>query len=155
MALLLDKECIKSMRKVAQNLIGQSESDGCVLCDGGGHMLVQEGVGTKDPLLLAALGAGVFAGSRELAQMLGEENFSVVLHQGEHKSIFIRSVDEEILLVVIFSKPDSAGLVRLYAGPAAERLKGLLEQARRSGTEISDPERSFVLKDGADIFARG
>lgn len=153
MALLLNESCIKEMKRIAVNLIKQSEADGCVICDGGGHMLLQEGMGTKDPLLLAALGAGVFAGSRELAQMLGEDNFSAVFHQGERKSIFIRAVNEEILLVVIFSKQDSAGLVKLYAGPVAERLKGVLDDAHAQGEEVAHPEKSFILKDGSDIFS--
>lgn len=155
MALVLDRKCMEQMKRVAVNLLEQSESDGCVICDGGGHMLVQEGAGTKDPLLLAALGAGVFAGSRELAQMLGEDNFSAVFHQGERKSIFIRAVNEEILLVVIFSKEDSAGLVKLYAAPAAERLRGLFEQARKSGEEVEDAEHSFVLTEEAELFRQG
>lgn len=115
-------------------------------------MLVQEGAGTNDPLLLAALGAGVFAGSRKLAQMLGEENFSAVFHQGERKSIFIRAVNEDALLVVIFSKQDGAGLVKLYADPAAERIRGVLEELDNSGDRVDDEEKSFVLREGKDIF---
>lgn len=152
MALILGKEDMNRLKSIAVNLLEQSEADGCVLCDGGGHMLVQEGAGTNDPLLLAALGAGVFAGSRKLAQMLGEENFSAVFHQGERKSIFIRAVNEDVILVVIFSKQDGAGLVKLYADPAAERIRGVLEELDNSGDRVDDEEKSFVLREGEDIF---
>lgn len=152
MALVLGKDSIKVMKNIASTLVERAEADGCVICDGGGHMLVQEGAGTSDPLLLAALGAGVFAGSRELAAMLGEDNFSAVFHQGERKSIFIRAVNEEILLVVIFSKQDGAGLVKLYAAPAADRIRALLEELDISGDKVDHEEKSFILKEGADIF---
>lgn len=152
MALVLGKDNIRVMKNIAATLVERAEADGCVVCDGGGHMLVQQGAGTNDPLLLAALGAGVFAGSRELAEMLGEDNFSAVFHQGERKSIFIRAVNEEILLVVIFSKQDGAGLVKLYAAPAADRIKALLDEVELSGEKAEHEEKSFILKDGGDIF---
>lgn len=152
MALVLGKDEIRVMRNIASTLIERSEADGCVICDGGGHMLVQKGTGTNDPLLLSALGAGVFAGSRELAQMLGEDNFSAVFHQGERKSIFIRAVNEEILLVVIFSKQDGAGLVKLYAAPAADRIRGLLEESKKSGKNVPHEEQSFILNEEGNIF---
>jgi len=152
MALVLGKNNIKLMKNIAATLVERAEADGCIICDGGGHMLVEHGVGTNDPLLLAALGAGVFAGSRELAAMLGEDNFSAVFHQGERKSIFIRAVNEEILLVVIFSKQDGAGLVKLYASPAADRIRALLEELELTGDKAEHEEKSFVLKNGGNVF---
>jgi len=88
---------------VLLQLLARSESDDCLLCDSGGHVLALEGASKHDPFLISALGAGIFGASRELARMLGENEFSAVLHQGERKSIFLRAVDADTLLVMIFS----------------------------------------------------
>ncbi len=150
--MVLGKEDVRRMRSIARNLVEQSESSGCVICDGGGNMLIREGDISDDPLLLAALGAGVFAGSRKLAQILGEDDFSAIFHQGERRSIFIRAVNEDVLLVVVFAKQDGAGMVKLYSAPAAERIRSVIEQASQNGEHQDDREKIFVLKDGADIF---
>lgn len=155
MGLKLDGHSMNQLRRILNDLINKTEADGCLLCDGGGHALIQVGRGTKDPMLLAALGAGVFAGSRELARILGENEFSAVFHQGNRKSIFIRAVDSDVLLVVIFSRQESVGLVKLYALPAAGRLRAIFNDIYELGEEVSDdPDKSFVLSEEGSFFSR-
>ncbi len=152
MSAVVQKEHVRALKSIVGHFMARAECDGCIICDGGGHVLLQSGAGISNPLLLAALGAGVFGGSRELAQMLGEEDFSVVFHQGEHKSIFIRAVNSEILLVVTFSKQDSAGLVKLYSGPAAERIDAMFETIEEDGEQVHHEEKTFVLKTDEAVF---
>ncbi len=151
MAKVLNEGDVARMRKVLLELLDRSEADGCVVCDSGGYVLAQEGRGTTDPLLLSALGAGVFAASRELARILGEDEFSAVFHQGERKSIFLRAVTPEVLLVIIFSNTANVGLVRLYASPAALAMRAVFEELD-AGVHRDDPERAFVLTEGGDLF---
>ena len=153
MALSLTEKDVAESRKILQDLLVRAEADGCVVCDCGGYVLAQEGRGAQDPLLLSALGAGVFGASRELARLLGEDEFSAVFHQGERKSIFIRAVDTDILLVIIFSNSASVGLVKFYAAPAASELKGVFAAVREAGEQVDHPEQSFVLSQGADLFS--
>lgn len=155
MAVSLMSEDVARMRRILLNLLDRSESDGCVVCDSGGYVLAQEGRETQDPLLLSALGAGVFAASRELARMLGEDEFSAVFHQGERKSILIRAVNSEVLLVIIFSRADVVGLVRLYAAPAAAELRRLFDAMSERGGDVDHPERGFVLTEGENLFGPG
>lgn len=152
MTVSLMNEDVTRMRRILVNLLDRSESDGCVVCDSGGYVLAQEGRETQDPLLLSALGAGVFAASRELARMLGEDEFSAVFHQGERKSILIRAVNSEVLLVIIFSRADVVGLVRMYASPAADELRRLFHALNERGADRDHPERRFVLTEGESLF---
>jgi len=152
MALALREKDVARIRRILMELLDRSESDGCVVCDSGGYVLAQEGRGATDPLLLSALGAGVFAASRELARVLGEDEFSAVFHQGERRSIFIRAVNSEVLLVIIFSNTANVGLVRLYASPAAGQMKALLEEVAAEAEVVEDAERAFVLTQGGDLF---
>lgn len=152
MAFSLTEKDVLRLRRILLDLLDRSEADGCVVCDSGGYVLAQEGRGTSDPLLLSALGAGVFAASRELARILGEDEFSAVFHQGEKRSIFIRAVNREVLLVIIFSNTANVGLVRLYAGPAAGEMRGLFDEVAAAGVGVEHPERTFVLTEGGDLF---
>jgi len=150
----LTRRDVNRLRKVLIELLDQSEADSCLICDGAGHVLAHENVNRQDPLLVSALGAGVFAATRELARILGEDEFSTVLHQGVKRSILIAAATEEILLVVMFSGEHRVGLVKLYAPTAAAAVRGVFESIRDRGpTAEESADRSYVLKDTTDIFA--
>jgi len=145
MAYALRSQDVRKLNRVLQELIVRSESSACLVCDNSGYVLAQEGVKQQDSMLLSALGAGVFSASRELATLLGEDQFSSVFHQGEKKSIFISAANEEVLLVTIFSNESSVGLVKLYARPAARSIQGIIEVARDREERVESPEHHFVL----------
>ena len=154
MAHLLQERDALRLRKVLLHLLARSESDDCLLCDTGGHMLALEGASQHDPFLISALGAGIFGASRELARMLGENEFSAVLHQGERKSIFLRAVDADTLLVMIFSQSANVGLVKLYSTPAVDELRLILADLKQAQS-VAAPEdaRPFVLSQDPQLFS--
>ncbi|MBN2449794.1 MAG: roadblock/LC7 domain-containing protein [Lentisphaeria bacterium] len=150
----LTRRDVNRLRRVLIELLDQSEADSCLVCDGAGHVLAHENVNRQDPLLISALGAGVFAATRELARILGEDEFSTVLHQGVKRSILMAAATEEILLVVMFSGENRVGLVKLYTPAAVDAIRGIFESIKSRGAE-GDPsvDRNFVLKETADIFS--
>lgn len=143
---------VGKMSRVLLELLDRSEAAACVVCDQAGHVLAEEGLSTQDPHLMSALGAGVFAATRELAGLLGEDEFSSVVHQGTRRSILIASVDEESLLLVIFNAGANLGLVKLYTTPAASALRTVLDQVRARGEEEAVPNHLFVLREGTALF---
>jgi predicted regulator of Ras-like GTPase activity (Roadblock/LC7/MglB family) len=155
MAYAISRKESQRLTRVLQELLERAESSGCVLCDHSGYVLAQTGPDAEDPLLISALGAGVFAASRELARLLGEDKFSSVFHQGEKKSIFICAVTADVLLVIIFSNEASVGLVKLYAGPAAAAMGKVLEDVRVREETVDTPEHTFVLRvDEGGLFSK-
>ena len=155
MAFALSITDVEKIGRVLDELLVQSEATGCVVCDYSGYVLSQQGVDAQDPLLISALGAGVFSASRELAHLLGEDKFSAVFHQGERKSIFICAVNKDVLLVVIFTNEASVGLVKLYSGPATATLRQILDDVQLRASKISVPEHTFVLNENPTIFGEG
>jgi len=148
MPLAIHADDTEKIRRILSDLLARSESDECFLCDSGGYLVAHEGVERPDAASITALGAGVFLASRELARMLGEHEFNTVFHQGETKSIFIRAVTAELLLVIIFSGNGSLGLVKLYSTPAVTELQGVFEAVQQRHDEHpSSDHRSFVLND--------
>ncbi|MDX9980029.1 MAG: roadblock/LC7 domain-containing protein [Lentisphaeria bacterium] len=147
---------VEKLHRILVSLMEQSEADSCLICDQAGHVLAHENLKQTDPLLISALGAGVFAATRELARLLGEDEFSTVLHQGLKRSILIGSANEEVLLVVLFSGEERTGLVKLYAPASAKAVRRVFEEitARgKNGPESKD--RNYVLKDIGSIFGNG
>lgn len=154
MAYVFQEQDSQRFKKLLQDLLDRTESDDCLICDTGGFVMAQEGGNTKYHPQISALGAGVFAASRELARILGEAEFNTVFHQGTNKSIFICAVNAEILLVTIFSGTASIGLVKLYTAPAAAECRLIFEEikARDDKERLPAEHQNLVLKDKSAIF---
>lgn len=140
------------MKRILAELIEQCEADACLVCDQAGHVLACQDLRDQDPLLISALGAGVFVATKELARILGEEEFSSVLHQGVNRSILIGAITEEALIIILFSGDDKVGLVKLYAPAAAGALRSVFTDVTARGTTNEVPDRHFVLKETGAIF---
>jgi predicted regulator of Ras-like GTPase activity (Roadblock/LC7/MglB family) len=92
---------------------------------------------------MAALVAGMFSATREVARLVGENQFSILLQQGERRHIHISLVSEEMMLVIVFEDHNRIGIVRHAARKAAEQLETLLPGNREAGgddAEISLPQ---------------
>lgn len=144
MALELTVGDREALRRILAELIGESGADSCVVCDQAGHVVVDKNLEQHDPSLISALGAGVFAATGELARILGEDEFSMVFHQGETRSIVIGSAGEDILLIVLF--PGSTGMdgVKQHAGVAAEAIGRIIVGSGGRRVEQDSQVHAFV-----------
>ncbi len=152
MSFELTRHDVDRLRKILQNLLEQTEGDSCLVCNEAGHVLLHANLGRQDPLLISALGAGVFAATRELARLLGEDEFSSVLHQGQKRSILIAAADDNLLLVVLFSGEQKVGLVKLYTPAAAGSVRAVIKKARQRSASPKARRRKYELQDDGDIF---
>ena len=155
MAFVLNTADVESLCRTLRELLGNCDADGCLVCDSAGHVLVHEGVSTADPLLVSALGAGVFAATHELARLMGEEEFSTVLHQGADRSLLICAAGDDSLLLVTFPSRSNLGLIKLYAPATASAIRIGLEQVSARGLLVDSEDRSFVLREDGNIFGSG
>jgi predicted regulator of Ras-like GTPase activity (Roadblock/LC7/MglB family) len=92
---------------------------------------------------LAALIAGMFTATREVARMVGEEQFSILLQQGENRHIHISLVTDSVMMVVIFDDYQLIGRVRHESRKAAKAVYEAISepQSRRSESEeLSVPQ---------------
>ena len=67
---------------------------------------------------ISALVAGMFSATQEVARLVGEDHFSILLQQGEKRNIHISLVDDAIMLLVIFDDAMTMGKVRYIARKA-------------------------------------
>lgn len=127
---------IERIQGVLAEAIKLSRAKSAFLIDKEGHMVAHAGEDSSmDTDTLSALVAGSFAATREMAKLLGEEEFSVMFHQGQVDNIQLTLIDERTILTVIFDDQTQLGMVRLYAQEAARSLIKIFEDPKRGPTE--------------------
>ncbi len=100
-----------------------------LLIDCEGHLVTRRGEAAADSVdSLAALTAGSFAATRQMAKLLGEEHFNTLSHQGQRESIQISLVGERTLLAIVWDERTNLGLVRFYAQESSKRLVDLFTE---------------------------
>jgi len=93
----------------------------------------------------ASLCAADFEANAQLAVLIGEKDFSTLYHQGSNESMYLARVENNIILVILFDKRTTLGLVRLRAKKALDnletvirRLYGKLEYENEENTEFNE-----------------
>ncbi|HEY3173431.1 MAG TPA: roadblock/LC7 domain-containing protein [Thermoanaerobaculia bacterium] len=138
--LVLYEEDFRSLQQILRRLRQESSASVVLLVDKNGQRIASVGdVEALDMTALASLTAGNVAATDGLARILGEREFSVLLHEGEKENIHVSIVAQRVILVVIFGDRSSLGLVRLRVRQAGAELE-------RAFAEITERmEREPVL----------
>lgn len=107
-----------------------------ILLDKSGQLIAAQGQqGQRDLTALGALMAGAFSSSRQVAEILGENDFRSILQQGVQENILSNLVGEQWLLVVVFNQQTHVGLVKVLARKSGEELERVLERVRHGASE--------------------
>jgi predicted regulator of Ras-like GTPase activity (Roadblock/LC7/MglB family) len=127
-------EDVATLDGVLADFLAKSEAELTVVIDRGGNVISQYGDMTViDVTIIAALAAGSFAATKELARRIGEVEFNALYHQGNGNHIFMNSVDEETIMITVFGRRTTVGLVRFYSSGAAQAVGSLLRSLPRDG----------------------
>jgi len=106
-----------------------SSARSALLIDREGHLVTKRGEVQQHSLdSISALVAGSFAATREMARLLGEEEFSTLYHQGQRDSIQVSLVGDRALFAVVFDERTNLGMVRYYATETTRRLDVVLTE---------------------------
>jgi predicted regulator of Ras-like GTPase activity (Roadblock/LC7/MglB family) len=127
-----------------------------LLVDGSGRILAQKmGEGWKDNRLegLAALAAGSYSASNEMARLLGEgARFRMVLHEGERRNLFVCSVTPDFHLAVVFESGTAIGMIRLFTKRTVEQLVPVLSERTAPAQDIGKIfDRNFETLLGEEL----
>ena len=127
-------EDVASLDGVLAKFLQKSEAELTVVIDRGGNVISQYGDMTvMDVTIIAALAAGSFAATKELARRIGEVEFNSLYHQGNGNHIFMNSVDDDTIMITVFGKRTTVGLVRFYSVTTATAVGTLLKSLSREG----------------------
>ena len=128
---MYDNKQLNAIDNAIQNHLIATGVDHVIYMDMSGNAIAKHDNGKTsiDSTAFAALAAGNFAAVDAMAKLIGESEFSLLFHKGEKSSIHFSKVNDDTLLISMFNKDISLGIVRLKA---AEAIKEIL-QALSSG----------------------
>ncbi len=134
--LIIYEEEIEKIDLVLSKMLKGAEAKCALLVDKDGHLITRQGfTHSLDTTALAALLAGSFASTKEIARLVGESEFSVLFHQGKKDHIHMSLVGDRSILAVVFDDRTTIGMVRLYAKEAASELAKIIASVRSSSRE--------------------
>lgn len=138
--LVMYEEEFNKIDNELQKLYVQTNAKVVFLVDKNGQLIASAGeTHDLDTTSLASLTAGNIAATGGIARLLGEQEFTILFHEGEKDNIHISLIGTRVILVVIFDKRSSLGLVRLRVKKAAETLVKMFDEiASKSEKEKSE-----------------
>ena len=144
--LIIQEEDYKQIAAILESLHEKSNAKVVYLVDKNGQNIATAGDDHNiDKTSFASLVAGNVAATGGLAELLGEEEFSILFHEGKRDSIHITIIANRIILVVIFGEDTNLGLVRLWVKKAFNELSKLFKEITSKDVDqkfLSDPENS-------------
>jgi len=118
-----------SINTILQNLIHTCSAKSVMLIDRTGQLISSIGEPPGfDVTAFGALAAGDFSANQLLAEMVGEADFATLVHQGVNESLYLSMIANRVILVVLFDRKTSLGLVRLKARRSGEELLSVLNK---------------------------
>ena len=133
--LVFYKEDIDKIDKMLEEMLRLSKAKCALLIDKDGHLVTKQGGSSSyDTDTIAALVAGSFAATKEMARILGEEEFSVLFHQGMKDAIQLSLIGERTLLATIFDDKTTVGMVRLYSNEVTKKMVAVFTEASKKTT---------------------
>ncbi len=155
--LIIYEEEVEKVDSILARMLKGAEAKCVLLVDKDGHLITRQGfTHSLDTTALAALLAGSFASTKEIAKLVGESEFSVLFHQGKKDHIHMSLVGDRSIMAVIFDDRTTIGMVRLYARETAIELSKIFESLKsRSRADKPGLTDEFAASAGEkldDIF---
>lgn len=150
--LVMYEEEFKEITGILDKLTREANAKVVYLVDKNGQLIASAGETEKiDATSLASLTAGNIAATSGLAKLIGEKEFSILFHEGEKENIHISLVGQRVILVVIFDRRSSLGLVRLRVKKSSEELNAIFERLLKKVETEPEAESPFAEITDEDI----
>ena len=135
---------------VLERFLSESSAKCVLLIDRAGQLVATAGEPIEfDPTAFATLTAADFSANDQLARLVGEREFSTLVHQGEKESMVLADVARRVIVVALFDQRTTLGLVRLKLKDSVGDLTRLFDQifsrSAASGTALG-----YLLGDAAE-----
>ena len=143
---ILQEQQFQRLKNVLARLCVECAARVVFLVDRDGQPIAFHGdIGDMDTTSFSSLAAGNVAATTSMAQLIGEEVFPAVVHEGERESIFI-SVIGRSLLVVVFDERSTLGLIKIRTKKASYEVATILEEVIATSAAINASNDSFFAE---------
>lgn len=147
---------VRRIQEVSDRLHQDSRSTAILVIDKNGQLIAAAGSASElDTTSLSSLVAGNVAATGGIAKLIEEDEFTGQFHEGKGISVHMTIVSRRVILVVLFDKNTTHGLVRLRVKKATQELEQVLEDvAKKAKTpqvnvfaEITDADIDNLFND--------
>ncbi len=129
--LVIYQEDLTRINACLNGLQDNAQSQAILLIENSGQLITTAGkTQGLDSTSLAALAAGHIASAGGLAQLIGEKEFSIVVHQGVQRHLYIALIGRVILLV-IFDYHTPPAKVRLRVKKFTGEIEQIFDEISR------------------------
>lgn len=126
--LVVFEEEHRDLRGILARIQVESRAKSVLLIDANGQLVVEWGdTEGLDLTSFCTLAASNLAATASMARLVGEQDFTLLFHQGVKDSIHI-SLIGQVILAVIFGHEASLGMVRLRVRKAAGEIEAVIER---------------------------
>jgi predicted regulator of Ras-like GTPase activity (Roadblock/LC7/MglB family) len=137
---------------ILKNISEECDADAVAVCDVGGNVIAQDvRVPNKSFTNAAALAAGSFAATRELAGIIGEPGFRSIFHKGRKSGVLIQSLGGDFLILVVLGEKSVEGMVRLFLRKVSRQIGSILATADGQSLEDAGVTEQFEIEEAADV----
>jgi predicted regulator of Ras-like GTPase activity (Roadblock/LC7/MglB family) len=134
-------------------LMRQTGAEAIIVADQGGNILAQVSeIDERRLQTFAALAAGAFSATRELAGLIGEAEFRSIYHRGAERGIYIHCHASTFLTLVILGRETTQGLARLYVEKADRHIAPILLSTLNQSASSAGARERFEFDDNSDAF---
>ncbi len=155
---IVDESVSTAVNAVLTRLIQASHASSGMVLDRAGQIIVYGGSEYRaEMMMLGALIAGTYASTREMARILREDNFRMLLQEGAKEKIFTEAVGDYWLVSIIFDRNTHLGLVKVLCSRATADLNEILNGAietNRNRPRSRDAGLARITKDTIDLIFR-
>lgn len=146
------EEGFSQVKDALSRLLRSSDARAVLLIDRDGRVITNLGeTGNLDLASFATLSAADFAATGQLANLLGEPEFSTLYHQGQREHIYYSLITQGIILALIFDDRTTLGLVRVRVKNTTAELARLFEVVFRKEAEAVPIPEEFSKEAEAEI----
>jgi len=118
-----------AIRQVLSELMEGANAGSVLLVDHSGQIITSFGTRDDfDTVSFASLCAADFEANRQLARLIGEDDFKTLYHQGVQESMYLSRVEANVIVAILFDRRTTLGLVRLRAKRAVDQLATQFEE---------------------------
>jgi predicted regulator of Ras-like GTPase activity (Roadblock/LC7/MglB family) len=145
------EEELLQIQAISDKLHQDSRSRTILIVDKNGQMISTSGAASElDTTSLSSLVAGNVAATGGIAKLIEEEEFTGQFHEGKDISVHMTLVARRIILVVLFDRGTTHGLVRLRVKKANEALAAVFDAMAEKQRNQPQPDLFAEITD-ADI----
>lgn len=144
-SLIISKKQFTQVNQLLELLRKKTNASAIVLADISGLVIARDSEMSQGHLsTLSALAAANYAATWEMAGLVGEKvGFKANYLEGDTHNLYVGSVDNRFILVVVFTKDTTFGLVRVVSIKALEKLGEILseEEIAHEKIQAAQPEK--------------